>query len=75
MIIQFPEPLRIGQAHEYGLSLRIPEGSMRPHYLFSPEVPCNMFDLSARFDPDHLPAWIRWVARGNLTPGLPQNGA
>lgn len=61
-VIQLPRSLQPGEEHEYGLLLRIPKGeSMRPRYIFSPESPCNVFDLRARFGPESRPAWIRRV--------------
>lgn len=59
-VIQFPASLQPGEEHEYGLLLRVPE-SMRPHVIFSPEVPCEVYDLRVRFDPGNRPAWIRRV--------------
>ena len=42
--------------------MRVPRGAtMRPHYIFTPECQCNSFDLTVRFAPDRLPAWIRRV--------------
>lgn len=62
MIVQLPEPLAAGQSHEYGLLLRIPQGQvMRPHYIFSPECQCDMFDLRVKFDLAAKPGWIRRV--------------
>ncbi|HXP18668.1 MAG TPA: hypothetical protein VN840_03370 [Streptosporangiaceae bacterium] len=61
-VVQLPAPLRAGQAHEYGLILRVPEGhQMRPHYIFTPECQCNVFDLRVRFDLNRRPVWIRRV--------------
>jgi hypothetical protein len=61
--IELPEPLAAGQAHEYELILRVPpDEPMRPHYIFTPEYPCNAFDLTVRFDLAKLPAWIRLVS-------------
>jgi hypothetical protein len=61
-VVQLPAPLQPGDEHEYGLLLRIPEGeSMRPHVIFCPECPCDIYDLRVRFGADDLPAWIRRV--------------
>jgi hypothetical protein len=61
-VVQLPTPLQPGQEHEYGLLLRIPEGEkMRPHVIFSPECPCNLYDLRVRFGVDDRPPWIRRV--------------
>ncbi|MGI5500081.1 hypothetical protein [Lentzea sp. CA-135723] len=60
--IRFPEPLRAGQSHEYGLLLRIPEDQpMRPHCVLTPECQCNRFTLRVRFDPARAPRRIRRV--------------
>ncbi|MFD4673293.1 hypothetical protein ACFWNN_26460 [Lentzea sp. NPDC058450] len=60
--IRFPEPLRAGQSHEYGLLLRIPEDQpMRPHYVMTPECHCNRFVLRVRFDPARAPRRIRRI--------------
>lgn len=59
-IVQLPQPLQAGQRHEYGLLLR-PGRPMIPHYIFSPECQCNMFDLRVRFDLGRVPGWIRRV--------------
>ncbi len=61
-VIRLPAPLHPGDAHEYGLILRVPAGErMKPCYIFSPECPCNVFDLRVRFSPTDRPAWIRRV--------------
>ena len=61
--IELPRPLEAGEAHEYELILRVPAGDqIRPHYIFTPEYQCNAFDLTVRFDPANLPAWIRVVS-------------
>jgi hypothetical protein len=59
-LIELPAPLEIGEPHEYALILRLPE-LKRPHYIFTPEYPCNAFDLTVRFDLEHPPAWVREV--------------
>lgn len=62
--IELPTPLQVGEEHEYEMILRIPPGEhMRPHYIFTPEVQCNLFDLTVKFDLARLPAWLR-VVRG-----------
>lgn len=60
-MVQFPWPLRSGQSHEYGLLLHMPSEAMRPHYLFVPEVRCDLFTLRVRFDPGSPPSWVRCV--------------
>lgn len=61
-VIGLPARLQPGDSHEYEIRLRLPPGErMRPHYVFTPERRCDLFDLRVRFDPGHLPAWIRRV--------------
>jgi hypothetical protein len=63
-VIELPKPLDARQAHEYELILRVPQGEqMRPHYIFTPECKCNVFDLTVQFHPEHPPAWVRVVSR------------
>lgn len=61
-IVRLPSPLLAGDAHEYGLVLRIPKGQpMKPHYVFTPEHPCQAFELQVRFAQDSFPRWVRRV--------------
>jgi hypothetical protein len=61
-IIRLPQPMRIGEEHEYGLLLRVGDGqSMRTHYIFTPEYECQLFDLRVRFGSTHPPRWVRRV--------------
>ncbi|HEY3606411.1 MAG TPA: hypothetical protein VGL06_02875 [Pseudonocardiaceae bacterium] len=54
-----PEPLSIGQKHEYGLIIRVPPSQpMQPHYVMFPERRCDEFELRIRFDLDRLPNQI-----------------
>ncbi|MFI0899191.1 hypothetical protein [Streptomyces sp. NPDC020983] len=59
--VRLPWPLRSGQSHEFGLLLRMPAEAMRPHYLFVPEMRCDLFTLRVRFAPDSAPSWVRCV--------------
>jgi hypothetical protein len=62
-VIELPEPLAVGDSHEYEIILRVPPGEpMRSHYIFTPEYQCNAFDLTVRFDLDRPPNWIRAVS-------------
>jgi hypothetical protein len=62
LMVQLPRPLQPGEECQYGLLLRMPREMLaRPHYILTPECQCNNFDLTVRFDPDRLPAWIRRV--------------
>jgi hypothetical protein len=60
-VVEFPEPLDRGQSHEYGLVLRLATKDMRPYYVFTPEIQCNVFDLRVRFDPARRPNRVRSV--------------
>lgn len=54
--IEFPGPLNTGEAHQYSIRFRLPEGQlMTPHYAFHPLRQCDSFDLTVRFHPDRLP--------------------
>lgn len=58
-----PEPMAIGQRHEYGMVMRVPDDQpMRNHYVFFPDRECEEFQLRVRFAPDRLPAQIWRVA-------------
>jgi hypothetical protein len=60
-IVELPQPLHLGQSHEYGLLMRLSEGQvMRPHYIFTPEYDCTRFTLRIRFGAAR-PRWIRRV--------------
>jgi hypothetical protein len=60
--IELPRPLGAGETHEYEMIVRIPPGrTMRPHYIFTPEYQCNVFDLTVKFDLLQPPAWVRRV--------------
>jgi len=61
-VVQLPQALQIGQQHEYGLLLQVPEGHvLRPHYVFTPECECRLFHLRVRFDLRQPPRWVRRV--------------
>lgn len=65
-VLELPRPLRSGDSHEYGLAFAIPAGQpMRPHYVFQPLVPCEVFDLTVKFDPARLPRDI-WLVDGEV---------
>jgi hypothetical protein len=54
-----PEPLTVGQRHEYGIVMRVPDDQpMRDHYVFFPDRECDEFVLRIRFAPERLPALI-----------------
>jgi hypothetical protein len=61
--LALPQPLSIGERHEYGLISRVPEDQpMRTHYVFFPERRCEEFHLRIRFDLAKAPATIWRVA-------------
>jgi hypothetical protein len=58
-----PQPLAIGERHEYGMVMRVPPNQpMRTHYVFFPDRRCEEFRLRIRFDPDRAPSTIWRVA-------------
>lgn len=62
LVLRLPHELQAGDAHDYGLILRVPAGQlMRPHYIFTPECRCDLFSLRIRFDRSRPPQWIRRV--------------
>ncbi len=62
LMVQLPRALQPGEEHQYGVILRMPRAMLvRPHYILTPECQCNNFDLTVRFDPARLPAWVRRV--------------
>ena len=63
LVLRLPRDLQAGDAHEFGLILRVPAGQpMRPHYIFTPECRCELFSLRIRFDLSRPPRWVRRVA-------------
>lgn len=51
-----PEPLAIGERHEYGMIFRVTdEQQMRRHYVMFPDRRCEEFTVRVRFDPEHMP--------------------
>lgn len=59
LLVALPEPLKEGQEHLLKVELTVT--AMRPHYVFTPEMRCDMFRLQVRFDPGRLPTWVREV--------------
>lgn len=58
-----PRPLARGEAHDFALHFRFPEGRpMQPHFACVPKHPCARFDLRVRFNPDRPPQRI-WSMR------------
>jgi len=60
VFIELPRPLRSGEEYQFGIELRVADGAtMHPHYVFTPELPCELFKLRIRFGGP--PRWIREV--------------
>jgi transcriptional regulator with XRE-family HTH domain len=63
-VIALPSPLGVGERHEYALRLRLPAGqAMASHYVHVPFRRSESFELTIRFDPEHLPKAI-WSVSG-----------
>lgn len=57
--LALPAPLGIGEKHEYGLIIRVPESQpMVPRYVLFPDRRCDEFELRIRFDLDRPPSQI-----------------
>lgn len=56
--LDLPEPLRYGAEHEFALRVTMPSAPMAPHYVCTPQYPCDLFRLHVRFGPDRLPASV-----------------
>ncbi|MFD2417518.1 hypothetical protein [Amycolatopsis pigmentata] len=62
--IALPTSLSAGQAHDYGIEMRIPPGQpMRPHYVLVPYRRSDRFEVRVRFDPARVPGSI-WLVAG-----------
>jgi hypothetical protein len=49
--LEFPRPLKIGEAYEYGVRFRLPSGAeFLPYYVLVPWVVCEEFDLRVKFE-------------------------
>lgn len=56
LVLDLPVPLRAGDRHEYSILWRNPpDRPMRPHYVFTPVLRVDHFDLHVRFDRDKPP--------------------
>jgi hypothetical protein len=65
--VRIPRSLDVGEAHEFGMTVRIPpDQPMLPHYVFTPLLRCDVFELRVKFAATHVPEHI-W-----LVPGIPQ---
>jgi hypothetical protein len=62
-VITLPRPLNADETHEYATRVRLlDDRPMRDYYVLRPERRCDHFDLTVRFNPGRLPAWVRRVA-------------
>lgn len=60
--IQFPRVLQPGEAHQYAVINRVPDGQrMAPRYVFVPYRRCDEFELLVRFSERAIPADVRRV--------------
>lgn len=58
-----PEPLALGERHEYGMVFRVPDDQpMRDHYVMFPDRRCEEFQLRVRFHPEHMPKKVWQVS-------------
>jgi len=63
-IIELPRRFRAGESHTYLISYRTPGPQpMTPHYVLQPFVPCESFDATVCFDPQHPPLEV-WRVDG-----------
>lgn len=59
LVLDLPETLRAGDRHEYAILWRQPpDVPMRPHYVFTPVLRVDHFDLHVRFDPRKPPGRV-----------------
>ena len=62
--LRLPQPLAVGEHHEYGLVLSaFPRRWLRPYYVLTPLRRCDHFLLRAKFDRVTAPAKI-WQLNG-----------
>jgi hypothetical protein len=75
-IIRLPEPLSMGQRHDYSIQFKsYSRAHMRPYYVFTPLRRCEEFTVRIRFNSHHTPGLI-WRINGlparafeDFTPG------
>jgi hypothetical protein len=61
-VLALPRQLHRNEAHEFALRYRIPDGYLRPRYVYVPRHRCDLFELRVRFDADRLPAQVSRLA-------------
>jgi hypothetical protein len=59
LYVRLPRRLSLGEECEFGLDLTVTKSQMRPHYIFTPEIACDLFRLRVRFG--RHPQWVREV--------------
>lgn len=73
-VIALPEPLDLGQEHEYLLRVKLPKGQpLAPHYVHVPFRRCDYFSLRVQFHPERVPRRI-WVVSGVPTAVIYERG-
>jgi hypothetical protein len=66
-VIRLPEPLAVGEQHEYSMQFSGPSrAQMRPYYVLTPYRRCDHFTVRIRFSPDSFPERI-WRVDGMPT--------
>jgi hypothetical protein len=65
LVLELPTTLRAGDRHEYSILWRQPPGRpMRPHYVLTPVLRVDHYDLHVRFDRQTPPARVYRVSDG-----------
>jgi hypothetical protein len=61
----FPEPLRRGDRHEFGLCFR-QRADMEPHFVSVVRQPCDNLEIRVKFAADHVPprVWLLTAVPG-----------
>ena len=64
MKLAFPEPLKTGDRHDFGLRFRVPDDTpMRPHFVSVTKQPCDKVELRVKFDDKHVPSNVWLLSR------------
>jgi len=62
-VMRLPNPLRLGQRHEYGIRFAPQRSEIRPYYVLTPLRRCEKFSVRVRFDRARPPARV-WRLNG-----------
>jgi hypothetical protein len=63
-VLRLPQPLSLGQRHEYGIQFTsYPRSVMRPYYVLTSLRRCDCFIARIRFDSQHIPDAV-WRVSG-----------